>query len=160
MVIIVMGVSGSGKSTIGRLLGQKLNLPFYDADDYHPLANIEKMASGLPLDDSDRQPWLEKLGRQIKIWESTGGAVLACSALKKKYREQLCSIPKNRLRFVFLSGSFDLIKARLNSRKNHFFDEKLLQSQFDILEVPTDAFEASIANSPDRIVDRIIEYLK
>lgn len=154
-----MGVSGSGKSTVGRLLGKKLNLPFYDADDFHPIGNIEKMTSGLPLDDNDRQPWLEKLGQEIKIWESAGGAVLACSALKNKYREQLCSIPKNRIRFVFLSGSFNLIKERLISRKNHFFNEKLLQSQFDILEVPADAFEVSIANTPDRIVDQIIENL-
>ena len=160
MVIIIMGVSGSGKTTIGKLLGNKLNLPFYDADDFHPRNNIEKMAKGLPLNDIDRRPWLEELGKQIKTWESAGGAVLACSALKKNYRKRLITIPKHAIHFVFLSGAFNLIKERLSTRKNHFFDEKLLQSQFDTLEIPTNAFKVTITETPEQIVDRIIEYLR
>ena len=154
-----MGVSGSGKTTIGKLLSTKLKLPFYDADDYHSTANIKKMRAGFPLEDNDRWPWLDELGKQIKRWESTGGAVLACSALKKIYRERLTTIPKENIQLIYLSGSFNLIKERINSRKNHFFDDKLLQSQFDALEIPKDAFQVSIEETPEQIVRQIINHL-
>ena len=105
-----MGVSGSGKTTVGKLLSKKLNLPFYDADDFHPAANIEKMAEGIPLNDNDRWPWLDKLGKLLKSWEANGGAILACSALKEKYRKRLTTVSKETLQFIYLSGSFNLIK--------------------------------------------------
>ncbi len=154
-----MGVAGSGKTTIGKLLSDKLKLPFYDADDFHPTANIKKMATGFPLEDTDRWPWLDELGKQIKRWESKGGAVLACSALKKMYRKRLTTIPKSKIHFIYLSGTFSLIKERVLSRKNHFFDDNLLQSQFDALEIPKDAFQVSIENTPEQIVNQIINHL-
>ena len=155
-----MGVSGSGKSTIGKMLAEKIDLPFYDADDFHPPANKEKMASGLPLNDEDRWPWLEELGKSIKHWEANGGAILACSALKDSYRKKLLSIPEDNLHFIFLSGSFNLLKERIISRKNHFFDENLLQSQFDTLEIPENVFQVSVEHSPSQITNQIIEQFK
>ncbi len=155
-----MGVSGSGKTSVGKLLGKKMNLPFYDADDFHPRSNIEKMANGFPLNDDDRWPWLDELGKQIKCWEAKGGAVLACSALKQIYRERLTKVSNKAFRFIYLSGSFNLIKKRLVSRKNHFFDENLLQSQFETLEIPTDAIHVSIEESTDQITNHIINQLK
>ena len=155
-----MGVSGCGKTTIGKLLSRKVQLPFYDADDFHPKANINKMAIGLPLNDEDRLPWLKILGTQIKAWEKKGGAVLACSALKESYRKLLVTVPKDKIQFIYLSGSYNLIKEQIISRKNHFFDESLLQSQFDTLEIPKNAFQVSIEHSPDQIVQKITDYLK
>ena len=160
MIFVIMGVSGCGKTTVGKTLAKRLNLPFYDADDFHPPSNIEKMASGAPLNDADRWPWLEELGNQVLKWEDKGGAVLACSALKNSYRIQLATIPEESLHFVFLSGSFNLIKERIISRKNHFFDEKLLQSQFDTLEIPKNAFQVSIEYSPSQITNQIIDQFK
>ena len=154
-----MGVSGCGKTTVGKTLANKLNLPFYDADDFHPASNIEKMANGIPLDDEDRWPWLKQLGKKIITWEANGGAILACSALKKSYRENLNTIPEQNIHFIFLEGSFNLIKERIISRKNHFFDEKLLQSQFDTLEIPKNAIQVSIEHSPDQIANHIIDQL-
>ena len=154
-----MGVSGCGKTTIGQSLSEKLKLPFYDADDFHPVSNIEKMASGNPLNDDDRWPWLDNLGKKIKEWEKNGSAILACSALKESYRKRITTIPKKSIHFIFLSGSFNLIKERIISRKNHYFDEHLLQSQFDALEIPKDAFQVSIERSPNQIVSQIIDQL-
>ena len=154
-----MGVSGCGKTTIGQTLSKRLKLPFYDADDFHPVSNIEKMASGNPLNDHDRWPWLDNLGNKIKEWKKNGGVILACSALKESYRERIATVPKESIHFIFLSGSFNLIKERILSRKNHFFDDNLLQSQFDTLEIPKDAFQVSIERSPDQIANQIIDQL-
>ncbi|QDU72553.1 gluconokinase [Mucisphaera calidilacus] len=163
-VYVVMGVSGCGKSTIGKRLAQRLNLPFYDADDFHPQANRDKMAAGQPLNDHDRQPWLETLAHNIQSWASApeGGAVLACSALKRAYRDTLRSTPA--VRFVLLVGSFELILSRMQQRSDHFMPATLLQSQFDTLETPgpphdanDPAYHVAIGENPNHTVDRIIQ---
>jgi len=129
-----MGVSGCGKTTVGRQLGWALKLPFYDADDFHPAQNIEKMKSGTPLNDADREPWLSQLAEEIEDWEYSGGAVLACSALKEDYRRTLSA--KVAVQWVYLVANYDVIYKRMKQR-NHFMKPELLQSQFDTLEVPS-----------------------
>ncbi|MEM7097674.1 MAG: gluconokinase [Pseudomonadota bacterium] len=134
MIIIVWGVSGCGKSTVGAMLAEKINGVFFDADDYHPQNNIQKMSQGIPLDDQDRKPWLERLVLLLKDSQQTEGhVVLACSALKAKYRAVL-NVDSEAVRFVHLRGDFDLIASRLASRKHEFMNNSLLQSQFDTLE--------------------------
>lgn len=152
-----MGVSGSGKTTVGKLLAQQLNIPFYDADEFHPQSNIDKMTAGQPLDDSDRKPWLELLSQKIFTWDRKRGAVLACSALKESYRSILSS--QLQLHWVFLEGSKELIKHRMKERA-HFFPEQLLQSQFDTLEVPDYGIHADINQPPGTLVPYIIKQLK
>lgn len=161
MVIILMGVSGCGKTTAGRLLADRLNVPFYDADDFHPPENVQKMRSGIPLNDSDRSPWLEKLSGKIEEWNRSGGAVLACSALKKSYRSTLCPSNNKGVRFVFLKGSESLILSRMKARKDHYMPPGLLRSQFEDLEEPDteNTFTVSIEMSPEEIVDSIERYL-
>lgn len=155
-MIIVMGVSGTGKTTVGKMLADQLAVPFYDADDFHSNANIEKLASGQALTDEDRRPWLEKLGQKIAIWQASGGAVLACSALKEKYRQTLCSIPKGQFTVIHLFGSFDLIAHRLKERKNHFLNPSILKSQFENLEEPRDAIHIEVNRSPTEILQDIL----
>ena len=118
-IIIVMGVSGSGKSTIGKLLASELNLPFYDADDFHPESNIDKMRKGVPLDDNDRSPWLHSIIANFEDWQ-TDGAVLACSALKEKYRD-LFKETGSEIEWLVLRGSYDLLLKRMQLRHDHFF---------------------------------------
>lgn len=140
--IVVMGVSGSGKSTVGSALAQRLRAPFVDADTLHPPANIAKMSAGTPLDDDDRHPWLEKVGRWLSSHEGVPGGVVSCSALKRKYRDQLrahCA----RAAFVYLNGSPEMIGSRLAARSGHFMPAALLRSQFDALE-PLGADEAGV----------------
>lgn len=156
MVYIVMGVSGSGKSTIGSLLAQKLGVSFYDADDYHPVQNIKKMNSGVPLTDADRQPWLEKLAEQIRTWNKAEGAVLGCSALKQAYREYLAVDEPDKIRFIYLKGSKSEILDRLKKRRNHYMPHSLLDSQFAALEEPSDAVTVSISATPEQIVSQIL----
>jgi len=151
-----MGVSGSGKSTVGEALAQALAISFYDADDFHPPANIEKMQGGNPLNDQDRQPWLEILANKMAIWEESGGAVLACSALKESYRNTLSKVPAEKIKWIYLKGSFELIAERMQQRKGHFFSAKLLQTQFDTLEEPKGAFVVDIKMSTEKIIDLII----
>ncbi len=153
-----MGVSGSGKTTIGKLLSIEMRLPFFDADDFHSINNKEKMKTGQPLTDEDRQPWLTKLNELGQEQSALAGAVIACSALKEKYRVALSSGIEKPV-WIFLQGSFNLIQERLNKRKDHFMPAKLLQSQFDSLEIPTNAFTADIENEPADIVANILEYL-
>ncbi|MEG4942581.1 gluconokinase [Microcoleus sp. F4-D5] len=139
MITIVMGVSGSGKTTVGKLLAQSLNWHFSDADDFHPSANIEKMSRGIPLEDADRLPWLLELQAAIDRWLlENQNVVLACSALKASYREILCR-DKQRMKIVYLKCSFQLLAARLTSRENHYMKADLLLSQLDTLEEPEDA---------------------
>jgi len=147
MVYIVMGVSGCGKTTVGEALAERLGLPFYDADAYHPDANRRKMAAGTPLNDLDRRPWLEALANHIKQWnaDATGGAVLACSALKQSYRNILAK--HAGVTFIYLAGTRDLLASRLEERAGHFFPAALLDSQLATLEPPRNAIEVSI-NQP------------
>lgn len=155
--IVVMGVSGSGKTTVGKLLADRLQLPFYDADDFHPKANLQKMKAGQALNDNDRAPWLNLLSDRISIWNKDKGAVLACSALKEKYR--LLLETDNELSWVFLNGNMEEIARRIQKRKDHFFDPGLLQSQFDSLEPPSSSLNVDIKLSPREIVDTILQYL-
>jgi gluconokinase len=155
-----MGVSGSGKSTIGEQLATVTGGTFFDGDDFHPPANVAKMHAGIPLDDADRLPWLQRL-RQLIEEQATKPApsVIACSALKRTYRDILAPGGDPRVRFVYLQGSFELIAARLHARHGHFMPESLLRSQFDALEVPQDALTVDIAQSPEAIVTELREKL-
>lgn len=155
-IYIIMGVSGCGKSTVGKLLATELNIPFFDGDDYHPEANVQKMANGSPLNDTDRKGWLQKLN-ELAIAHKNEGAVIACSALKEKYRTQLKQGLINQMVFVYLHGTFDQIYARLKARKDHYMPAKLLKSQFDTLEVPKNSIQISILKSPEDIVYQIMK---
>jgi gluconokinase len=158
MVVIVMGVVGSGKTTVGKLLAQQLGWQFADADDFHPPANIEKIHQGVPLDDQDRSPWLSALHEAIEQWNGAQqNVVLACSALKQSYREELRVGP---VQFVYLKGSSDLILSRLRSRRGHFASESILASQFADLEEPDDAITVLVDQLPEEIVAEIRAQLK
>ncbi len=159
MVFIVMGVSGCGKTTVGKLLAEKINLPFFDADNFHPSENVTKMSSGEPLNDNDRKPWLEILAEKIEKWNRSDGAVLACSALKESYRKLLIS-KSTDVQFVYLNGAKDIILQRMKNREGHYMPPDLLDSQFEALEEPGDeAIHVSIKQTPKEIVDRIIEMI-
>lgn len=157
-VIVVMGVSGSGKTEIGKLLSEKLSRPFFDGDDFHPEANVKKMSSGHPLNDEDRKEWLIALNK-LAIEHRHKGAIIACSALKKNYRSLLRAGMGNCISFVHLDGSFELIKSRLEKRKGHFMPINLLQSQFDALEPPSKEITVSIEETPTKIVKNILKEL-
>ena len=154
-VLIVMGVSGTGKTTIGKMLAHKLDIPFFDGDDFHPESNVEKMSTGIPLEDSDRLEWLQTLNKLAKKYKSSG-AVIACSALKEYYREILKEEMEDDLEFIFLEGSFQLIKNRMEQRKGHFMPMALLQSQFDILEAPKKAITVSVDQTPEELVAQVL----
>lgn len=159
MVILVMGVSGSGKSTVGKMLAEKLQWKFKDADEFHSQANIEKMKKGIPLTDEDREPWLQKMQDTILQWlKDDKDVVLACSALKESYREKLCYC-QEQVTLVYLEASCELIKQRLKNRKGHFMNEDLLESQFETLEKPVEGIHVNIAKPPEAIVNQIIERL-
>jgi len=153
---IIMGVSGCGKSKVGKALAQRLGWDFYDADDFHPVSNIEKMANGIPLTDEDRLPWLNALNALIaKSLQEKHQGVLACSALKEVYRQQLLSGNAD-VQVVYLKGSYDLILSRMNNRTDHYMQPAMLRSQFDALEEPTYALEVDITMPIDEIVSAII----
>lgn len=156
-IYYVMGVSGTGKSTIGKLVAAAFGLPFFDGDDFHPKANIEKMASGIPLNDSDRAGWLKDLNA-LAYSHKESGAVIACSALKVNYRTLLRKNLEKETAFIFLQGSFDQVYERLQQRKGHYMPKDLLQSQFDTLEEPTEALTINIAESPNEILHTIKGY--
>lgn len=163
MVIILMGVSGAGKTAVGQVLAARLGWAFEDADNWHPAANVEKMRRGIPLNDEDREPWLEALNRGIREWVANGrGTILACSALKAHYRETLRSgVQDAVVRFVFLKASYEQIDARLRERRGHYMPESLLKSQFEALDEPS-AAEALIVDASQAIpavVDEIIARL-
>ncbi len=159
MIIIVMGVSGSGKTTIGSRLAKMLHWTFVDADDFHPTTNIEKMRRGIPLTDQDRKPWLSALRSQIGEWlKHNCQVVLACSALKAWYRHELLVDPSH-IRIVYLKGTYELIARRLARRKGHFMRPELLASQFESLEEPDDALIVDIAQRPSGIVQQIRKQL-
>ena len=158
MIIVVMGVTGSGKTTVGRLLAARFGWLFADADDFHSTANKDKMHRGIPLTDADRLPWLAAMHEQIAKWlAKKQNAVLACSALKQIYRRQLWDGPE--VQFVYLKGSYDLIAERLRARKGHFADEHILAGQFADLEEPSDAIVVDISASPEEIVSEICQRL-
>jgi gluconokinase len=165
MIVVLMGVTGSGKTTIGTLLAECMGTVFADADDYHPLANKEKMAAGHPLNDADRQPWLETLNGLLRGWYTDevrgGGGVLACSALKEKYRETLASgLPSRTVRFVLLDGAKELIAERLAQRHHEYMNPDLLDSQIATLEPPKDALRICNDRAPEEVVDEILEQIK
>ena len=161
MIVIIMGVSGSGKTVIGTLLAKKAGVVFADADDFHSAANKQKMAAGHPLDDEDRQPWLETLHGVLKGWADSGtGGVMACSALKEKYRITLTGdLAPNSFRFVFLELSPEIIAQRMAARKHEFMNPNLLSSQLATLEVPKDALNVVNDRTPDEAVQEILSQL-
>jgi gluconokinase len=159
MVIIVMGVSGSGKTTVGEKLATKLKWVFYDGDDFHPPTNVDKMSRGIPLSDEDRHSWLLSLRALIERVEANGeNGVIASSALKESYR-QILSQGEGEVVVVFLRGSYELILERMEARPNHFMKADMLQSQFAALEAPMDAITIDISLPPEKIVEIIISHL-
>jgi gluconokinase len=158
LVVVVMGVTGSGKTTIGLLLAKRLGWEFADADNFHSAENVEKMRLGIPLNDADRAPWLKSLHQAMEAWLAAHkSVVLACSALKKSYRTELYAGPETK--FVYLKGSYELIAARLRQRHGHFASESILASQFAALEEPDDAISVDIDRSEDEIVSDIMRRL-
>jgi len=157
VIVIVFGVSGAGKTTIGRLLAEQLGWRFYEADDFHPRTNIEKMHSGRPLTDDDRWPWLQRLREQItRSLAAKENAVLACSALKRAYRERLRV--SDDVKFVFLRGDFALVEKQLRRRHGHFMNPDLLRSQFVDLEEPgsdEDVVTIELGRTPEELVEEI-----
>jgi gluconokinase len=156
MIVLVMGVSGSGKNTVGEPLAQRLGWKFIDGDDYHPPENVKKMAAGIALQDEDRWPWLDRLNG---ILRQEKNAVVACSALKEAYRRRLlagiadCAI-------VHLRGSFDLIRSRVEQRRHRYMPASLLQSQFDTLETPESAIAVDVARDVEANVNTIVEQVE
>lgn len=149
-----MGVAGSGKSTVGKLLAEKLNWNFADADHFHPTANVEKMRAGIALTDQDREPWLEAMRESIKQWiVADQPTVLACSALKQSYRSILQI--EDDVCIVYLKGTYDMFNQRLSERQGHFMKAKLLQSQFLALQEPEHAIVVDASKTPEQIVDEI-----
>ena len=160
MVLVLMGVVGSGKTTVGKLLAHELGWKFADADDFHPTASIEKIRQGVSLDDHDRAPWLSALRNAIEQWSAAKqNAILACSALKRSYRDQLRAGP---VQFVYLKGSYELILSRLRSRHGHFASESILASQFADIEEPEpdDAITVAVDQTPEAITAEIRAQLK
>ncbi|MFC7306858.1 gluconokinase [Streptomyces monticola] len=160
-VVVVMGVTGTGKSTVGELIAAGLAVPYAEADDFHPQANVEKMRSGTPLDDEDRRPWLDAIGRWAK--ERTGlGGVVSCSALKRAYRDRLRAAAPG-LVFVHLHGSRALITERQSARKGHFMPSSLIDSQFATLEplAPDErGFVVDVTPEPPVIVEQVLRELR
>ena len=164
IVVVLMGVSGSGKSTVGTLLAAQLGCSYFDADTFHAAEAIAKMKSGQPLDDRDRMPWLARIAQKIELLVADDeSGVISCSALKRSYREILFDgIPRERIALVYLRGSYDLIRERLASRQGHFMPPSLLESQFAQLEEPEPnehAIKTSIAPAPDAIAAAILREL-
>jgi gluconokinase len=156
--VIVMGVSGSGKTTVGQELAQRLGWGFYDADNFHPKENVAKMSSGTPLTDEDRNPWLEALNGLIsRNLGKNQSIVLACSALKEKYRQHLARGHENKTQFVYLEGDFETIYTRMQTRQ-HFMKPAMLQSQFDTLEEPTNAIVVDIRQPENEVIDDILAH--
>ena len=162
-IIIVMGVSGSGKSTVGAALAQRLGLPFLDADDFHPQSNVEKMSQGIPLTDEDRWPWLDSLSQGILDEAGrAGGVVATCSALKRTYRDHLRNRIRRPFAFALLDGKRDTLLKRIQARKDHYMPASLLDSQLADLERPGDgetATTVSIEENVEQIVDRILSVI-
>jgi gluconokinase len=166
MVILVMGIEGTGKTTVGKLLAERLHWEFADADDFHSAANKEKMKQGIALTDADRAPWLAAIRAQIWRWiAAKAKGVITCSALKQSYRDELLSPPAglegraDEIKTVYLHGTYALIAKRLHQRQGHFAGEALLASQFATLEEPRDAISIDVDQTPDQIVEEILRRL-
>jgi gluconokinase len=159
MIVVLMGVTGSGKTTIGTQLAERMGTVFADADDYHPAANKAKMAAGHPLNDEDRQPWLETLNGVMQGWQASGtGGVLACSALKEAYRVTLESgMPRGAVKFVLLENSRAMLEKRLAERKHEYMNPALLDSQLATLEEPKDALRVENDKEPAEVVEEILK---
>jgi carbohydrate kinase (thermoresistant glucokinase family) len=160
MVLVLMGPMGCGKTAIGKMLAKKLGWPFYDADDFHPKENVEKMRAGIALTDEDRKLWLEKLRANIQGWlKHRQSTILACSALKQAYRDIL-GVNQSTVRTVYLKGSYELLRKRIEERQHPYMDKNLLRSQLDTLEEPKDGLTVDISATPEIIVGTIIKSLK
>jgi gluconokinase len=160
MIILITGVAGAGKTTIGKRLAEELHWTFRDADEFHPPGNIETMRRGVPLEDVDRIEWLEAMRATVEGWLGTNhNAVLTCSCLKRAYRDRLL-IDRAHMRLVYLKGSYDLIGDRISHRPDHFMKKELLKSQFDILEEPDDAVTIDVGESSEVIVRTIRKALQ
>jgi carbohydrate kinase (thermoresistant glucokinase family) len=160
MFIIFMGVSGCGKTTIGKKTADVFAVPYFEGDEYHPQENVDKMSQGIPLTDEDREGWLDTLSQLLREKLEAGeSGVLSCSALKQKYRDRLCVDP-DQVRFIYLKGSFGLIQKRLQQRSGHYMPANLLASQFDALEEPDDGITVNIDQAPESIVNEVVAYLK
>ncbi len=159
-VIYIMGVSGSGKSTIGTQLSKEQGIPFFDGDDFHPKANIDKMKSGQALNDSDRWPWLEAIHTFVGQQLGTESVIIACSALKESYREVLKKGIDGQVIWVYLNGDFDLISKRMSNRDGHFMPNELLASQFETLEIPSYGIHQSIEGTTAEIVNQLISKIE
>jgi gluconokinase len=159
MVLILMGVAGSGKTTLGKRLAARLGCPFFDADDFHSPANRDKMASGQPLNDQDRADWIRDLSKAVLVWnEARPLTILACSALRQSYRDALGK--GGAVLWIYLKATFALASRRLEGRQNHFFNPALLESQFKVLEEPEDAWMVDVSPNADTIMDKLVELLK
>jgi gluconokinase len=158
VLVVVMGVAGVGKTTVGRIVASRLGVPFYDGDDFQPEPNRRKMAAGVPLSEEDREPWLEELARLIPGWEAAGGAVLACSALRRRYRRTLREAAGDDAAFIFLATDPETIRARLETRPRHYMPASLLDSQLETLEPPDDEEAVTVRadGAPDEIADEIV----
>ena len=157
-LIVVMGVAGSGKTTIANALAERLGVPFVEGDSLHPAANVKKMASGIPLTDEDRWPWLRAIGERMEVERSTGhGVVVSCSALKHVYRDALRRCVHGRVQFILLDGSRELIGQRMRKRKGHFMPPALLDSQFATLERPTAEEHATVLDISHTIPSLVTE---
>lgn len=158
-IIVVMGVSSSGKSTVGAALAERLDVPFLDGDGYHPPANVEKMRAGTPLTDTDRWPWLERLARALKeAADERGMAIGACSALKREYRDFMTRTAGEPILFVYLQGTKDVIAARIAARRHEFMPASLLDSQFATLEEPAieeNAMAIPVTDPVEQIIDTV-----
>lgn len=159
MIVVLMGVAGSGKTTVGRVLSERLAWRFVDADDFHPAVNVEKMRNGIPLTDEDRWPWLDRLNAMLREEQCAGhDLILGCSALKARYRERL-SAGLLGVSWVHLKGGFELIESRLRARRGHYMPPTLLASQFAALEEPADALKLDIAPPPETLASQVMEHL-
>ena|SRR5947208_12319253 len=159
MIILIMGTTGAGKTTVGKLLAARLGWTFLDADNFHPAANIEKMTHGIPLTDADRIPWLAKIHTELlRLTQSGQNAVLACSALKQSYRDQL-SVAVD-MRIVYLRGTYEVMRHHIEARHGHFAGEAILAGQFADLEEPRNALVLEVSRTPQQLVSEIIAQLQ
>lgn len=162
MILILMGVSGAGKTTIGTLLSQRNGWQFLDGDDLHPAANRQKMAAGIPLTDEDRWPWLDAIhARMVSLVHDGKDALIACSALKQEYRDRLAAgFSEREVRFALLTAPADLIARRLHERSHQFMNPNLLGSQLATLETPSDAWQISVTGTPEQAAQQIESHLR